>query len=116
MTPGDVHWVELPPANGREQAGRRPAVVVQDDNFAGGSPLVLVVPVTSADAAQRFPAVVAVTATGENGLSQDSFALVFQLRALDRRRFRERLGAIGPDVLASIHAALDQLLGRRPAP
>jgi mRNA interferase MazF len=116
MNPGDVHWVELPPADGREQAGRRPAIVVQDDSFAGGSPLVLVVPLTSADAARRFPAVMAVAATSENGLSQDSFALVFQLRALDRRRFRERLGAVEPDILASIYAALDQLMGRACTP
>jgi mRNA interferase MazF len=116
MTPGEVHWVELPPANGHEQAGRRPAIVLQDDTFAGASPLVLLVPLTTAAAAQRYPGVVPVPATAENGLSQDSFALTFQLRALDRRRLRDRLGVVAPDVLTAIHDALARLMGRTQAP
>jgi hypothetical protein len=32
---GDIHWVDLPTANGREQRGRRPAVILQDDDYAG---------------------------------------------------------------------------------
>ena len=39
MSPGDIHWVELPPTGGHEQTGRRPAIVLQDDDFAGGLPL-----------------------------------------------------------------------------
>jgi mRNA-degrading endonuclease toxin of MazEF toxin-antitoxin module len=38
---GDIHWVRLPVANGREQRGRRPAVILQDDQYAGGLPVVL---------------------------------------------------------------------------
>jgi len=34
MKPGDIHWVELPPASGREQTGRRPAVILHDDSYA----------------------------------------------------------------------------------
>ncbi len=35
MTVGEVHWIELPPGTGHEQSGRRPAVIVQDQAFAG---------------------------------------------------------------------------------
>ena len=38
---GDIHWVQAPAANGREQGGRRPAVILQDDQYAGGLPVVL---------------------------------------------------------------------------
>ena len=38
MTVGDIHWVQLPAPNGREQGGRRPAVILQDDHYAGGLP------------------------------------------------------------------------------
>jgi hypothetical protein len=51
---GDMHWVDLPAANGREQRGRRPAVVFQDDDYGGELPVVLVVPLTTARAAMRF--------------------------------------------------------------
>jgi mRNA-degrading endonuclease toxin of MazEF toxin-antitoxin module len=34
MKIGDIHWVELPDAGGREQSGRRPAVIMQDDSYA----------------------------------------------------------------------------------
>lgn len=44
MSRGDIHWVDLPAANGREQRGRRPAVVLQDDTYGGDLPVVLVVP------------------------------------------------------------------------
>ena len=114
MTPGDVYWVELPPANGREQAGRRPAIILQSDLVAARSPLVLVVPLTTAAGATRYPGIVPVAADPMVGLSQDSFALVFQFRAIDRRRVRDRLGTISPDKLAAVFAALDYLTGRSP--
>ena len=43
MNVGDICWVDLPAANGREQSGRRPAVVIQDDKYGGDLPVVLVV-------------------------------------------------------------------------
>jgi hypothetical protein len=44
LTVGDIQWVQLPAANGHEQRDRRPAVIFQDDAYAGGLPVVLVVP------------------------------------------------------------------------
>ncbi len=48
MTVGDIHWVELPSVGGCEQAGRRPAVIVQDDAYGGALPTTIVVPLSSA--------------------------------------------------------------------
>jgi mRNA-degrading endonuclease toxin of MazEF toxin-antitoxin module len=53
---GDIHWVDLPAANGREQRGRRPAVVLQDDDYGGNLPVVLVVPLTTVRAVGEVPA------------------------------------------------------------
>ena len=47
MSVGDIDWVDLPSANGHEQRGRRPAVVLQDDDYGGDLPVVLVVPLTT---------------------------------------------------------------------
>jgi mRNA interferase MazF len=112
MTVGDIHWVQLPAANGHEQGGRRPAVVLQDDQYAGGLPVVLVVPLTTSRAAMRFAGTILMRPTAENRLPQASVALVFQLRAIDRRRVQEQIGRVGPAVLQEMLTELDKLTGR----
>ena len=112
MTAGDIFWVELPRANGHEQVGRRPAVVLQDEVYAGTLPVVIVVPLTGAVTASRFPGTVSIEPTSENSLRKRFVALIFQIRAVDRRKIRDRLGAVGAEDLARIHGALDRLLGR----
>ncbi len=112
MTVGDVHWVELPPTTGQEQSGRRPAVIIQDEAYAGRLPVVLTVPLTTATSTLRFPGALLVHPSPENGLHHLSVALVFQTRAIDRRRIGERIGTVSAEVLAEIFATLDKLLGR----
>jgi mRNA interferase MazF len=112
VTPGEMYWVDFPPSNGHEQAGRRPAIVIQDDSYAGALGVALVVPVTGQPANARFPGTVTVTPTAMNGLLKPSVVLVFQARALDRRRFRNRIGVVDPTVLGHIFAELDRLTGR----
>jgi mRNA interferase MazF len=112
VTVGDIHWVQLPAANGREQQGRRPAVILQDDQYAGGLPVVLVVPLTTARATIRFAGTVLIQPRAENRLPQVSVALVFQLRAIDRRRIQERIGSVGETVVHEILVELDKLTGR----
>jgi mRNA-degrading endonuclease toxin of MazEF toxin-antitoxin module len=63
MAVGDIHWADLPRADGREQSGRRPVMLLQDDGYAGSLPTVLIVPMTSALAALRFPGTVLIPAT-----------------------------------------------------
>jgi len=109
---GDLHGVDLPAANGREQRGRRPAVILQDDHYAGELPVVLVVPLTTTRAAVRFAGTTLVRPTAENGLRQVSVALVFQLRAIDRRRIQERIGSVSEEVLHEIFEELGKLTGR----
>jgi mRNA interferase MazF len=112
VTVGEIHWIELPPGTGHEQSGRRPAIIVQDQAYAGLLPVVLVVPLTTSTATLRFPGTVLIPAGPENGLRQPSVALVFQMRAVDRRRIGDRIGTVSADILAGIFAALDKLLGR----
>ena len=112
MSVGDIHWVRLPAANGHQQGGRRPAIILQDDRYAGGLPVVLVVPLTTARAAMRFSGTTLIQPTPENGLRQASVALVFQLRAVDRQRVEDRVGAVSPQALAEVFAELDKLMAR----
>jgi mRNA interferase MazF len=113
MAIGDIHWIEYRSTGGHEQHGIRPGILLQDDAYAFESPLVVSIPITTAASThRRFPAVVPIAMTPVNGLRQDSFALTFQIRAVDRRGIRERIGTLEPSVVARILEALDQLLGR----
>ncbi len=110
MRQGDVVWVEFPAGEGRVQAGRRPAVVLQDG--ALNLPTVAVIPLSSQFAALRFPATVLIDANATNGLRVPSVALVFQVRAVDPDFVGKRLGTISEAELNELLAALDVLTGR----
>ena|SRR5262249_8672240 len=109
---GDFHRVDLPAANGCEQRGCRPAAVLQDDDYGGDLPVVLVVSLTTARVAMRFAGTTPIRPTAENGLRQGSVALVFQLRAIDRRRIQELIGTVRAEVLNAMFEELGKLMGR----
>ena len=105
MRRGEVWRGSLPFAGGREQAGERPAVIIQDDTFIGSLPLSLIVPLTGELAAARFEGTLVVQPDDHNGLTIPSVALVFQTRALDKRRFVERIGSLDgqtPDAVVDL--------------
>ena len=72
----------------------------------------LVIPLTTTRTTLRFAGTTSIQPTTENGLRQVSVALVFQLRAIDRRRVEERIGGVSREVLNEIFAELDKLTGR----
>ena len=112
MKLGDVHWVKFLPRGGHEQAGRRPAIIVQSEARAAGLPTVLLVPLTTQMDALRFTGTVLVEADSQNGLRRASVALVFQLSAVDRRFVANRIGEVSETMLQQIWTALDELTGR----
>jgi mRNA interferase MazF len=72
----------------------------------------LIVPFTGSQSATRFPGTVLVQPDSKNGLAVPSVALVFQMRALDKRYFLRRLGVLAAMTLDQIFAELDKLTGR----
>lgn len=58
MKPGDVFWVDFPSRGGHAQAGRRPAIIIQEETRAAALPTVLLIPLTSQLDALRFPGTV----------------------------------------------------------
>ncbi len=112
MRRGEIWWVRLPPPNGHEQAGERPAIIMQDDAFIATLPMVLIVPLTGALRAARFPGTLIIQPDPSNGLLRPSVALVFQMRTLDKNRFLRRMGELDTATLTKIWTLLDSLLGR----
>ncbi len=108
MARGDVLRVELPAQAGKEQAGVRPAVAVQADE--ADSPTLMIVPFTSQLEALRFTHTIRVEPSAANGLTLPSVLLVFQLRAIDRRRIVSTIGRLEPNYLDQLEAELYRLL------
>ncbi len=112
MTRGEVWRVRIPFAPGHAQAGERPAIIVQADPLIASLPTILIVPFTSTPGAVRFAGTLLVQPDRQNGLTTPSVALVFQLRALDKRELIRRLGVLDTQSLDQVFSLLDQLTGR----
>ena len=112
MARGDVIYVDLPIAGGaaREQSGSRPALAVQADNIDSTLPTMMIIPSTAQLAALRFPLTMEVKPSSMNGLTQQSVLLVFQLRAIDKRRIVRKLGTLESAYLQKIQQLMRQLL------
>ena len=107
---GEIYFVDLDPVRGREQAGRRPALVVSDDAI-NDQPLVVIVVVgtKASNIPKDYPTNVRVAAR-ESGLPIDTLFLCFQIRAIDRSRFGKAAGRLQPDRMAEIDDALRRTL------
>jgi mRNA interferase MazF len=107
---GDVVWLAFSPQAGREQAGRRPALVLTPASFNGRTGLAFVCPITSR--VKGYPFEVMLRAGDISGV-----ALVDQLRSLDwRARRAEPAGAAQAAAMAEVVAKLWALLGGATAP
>lgn len=88
MTFGDIYLVEIPASGGHEQQGARPAIIVQAAENIDKIPTVLIVPFTTQIKAANFPFTFVVEPDSINNLTSTSIALVFQLRAIDKKRIK----------------------------
>lgn len=105
---GDVWLVNLSPARGHEQAGKRPGLVISVDLFnSGPAGLVVILPITTR--AKGVPFHVAIAAS-EGGLKKPSFIKCEDVRSVARERLSRRLGHVGPDTLAAVRNRLRLLL------
>ena len=106
---GEIWNADLDPTRGREQAGKRPVLVVSTDRFnEGPAELVVVLPITSK--AKGIPWHVALAAGGSTGLRTNSFAMVEAIRCISRERLAKRLGEITRAVMGEVETRLQILL------
>lgn len=110
---GQIYFANLNPTHGREQAGRRPVLVVSSDAINRQPLVVTVVVGTKATRIPRdYPTNVRVPAQ-ETGLPEDTIFLCFQIRALDPSRLLDsKTGSVIPAGRLSDHrmAEIDQAL------
>ncbi len=113
MARGDIYLVGLPSSDQREEEGKRPAIAVQTDRVS--SPMLMVVPVTSSLRAMRFPFTVRIEPSEINGLTLPSVAMIFQMRAIDRKRIIRKIGELETNYMDQVDAEIWKML-RPPEP
>ena len=107
---GELYIADLDPVVGSEQGGLRPVLVIQNDTGNRYSPTVVVLAVTSQLQKARLPTHVLLSAAG-HGLERDSVVLAEQVRTLDKRRLRTRIGSLTPEDMAQVRRAVMVSLG-----
>ena len=102
---GDIYYADLSPVVGSEQGGVRPVLVVQNDTGTRYSPTIIAAAITSQLGKARLPTHIELTGQ-DCGLTRDSVVLLEQIRTLDKRRLREKMGRAGPEVMGKVDAAI----------
>lgn len=102
---GELYTADLDPVVGSEQGGRRPVLVVQNDQGNRFSPTVIVLALTSQLQKARLPTHVTIRAE-QTGLSRDSVAMAEQLRTLDKQRLGPRIGRLPAEEMRRVDEAL----------
>lgn len=105
---GDVRWAELNPVRGREQAGRRPVLVVSHDVFNERSGTVIAVAMTSQEPRAGFPLSLESRA---DGLPKRSWVKISQIRTLSVERIGQRLARASEEELARVIDGLNEIIG-----
>ena len=102
---GDIFYADLSPVIGSEQGGIRPVIVVQRDIGNKYSPTVIVAAVTSRINKAKMPTHIEISAL-EYGLTKDSVILAEQIRTIDKKRLKEKIGRIDDKLIEKVNTAL----------
>ncbi|MCI5714759.1 MAG: type II toxin-antitoxin system PemK/MazF family toxin [Firmicutes bacterium] len=107
---GELYYADLSPVVGSEQGGIRPVLVVQNDIGNKYSPTIIAAAVTSQINKARIPTHIELSAS-EFGLKKDSVVLLEQLRTLDKKRLKEKIGTLTFNKMKMVDSALLISLG-----
>jgi mRNA interferase MazF len=101
---GDLVWLSFSPQTGREQAGRRPALVLSPAVYNGKTDLMICCPLTTQVKNYPFEVLIA-------GMPP-SVVLADQVKSLDwRNRRATRKGSVSAEELADVRAKIRALIG-----
>ncbi|MEA4814888.1 MAG: type II toxin-antitoxin system PemK/MazF family toxin [Oscillospiraceae bacterium] len=102
---GDIYYADLSPVVGSEQGGVRPVLIVQNDTGNRFSPTVIAAAITSQINKSKLPTHIELSAQ-KYGLSKDSVVLLEQIRTLDKRRLREKMGRADDELMNRVDSAI----------
>ena len=107
---GDIYYADLSPVVGSEQGGVRPVLIIQNDVGNKYSPTVIATAITSQINKAKMPTHIELGAN-EYGLSKDSVVLAEQIRTIDKRRLKEKIGHVEDEKMAKVNEALEISFG-----
>ena len=107
---GEIYYADLSPVVGSEQGGIRPVLIVQNDVGNRYSPTVIAAAITSQQNKARLPTHIEIEAR-TYGLTKNSVVLLEQVRTLDKRRLRERMGCLDEKAMQRVDGAIAISLG-----
>lgn len=102
---GDIYYADLSPVIGSEQGGLRPVLIIQNDIGNRYSPTVIAAAITSRMSKTRLPTHIDIYAD-KVGLAKDSVILLEQIRTLDKRRLKEKMGHLDEATMNHVNTAI----------
>lgn len=105
---GEIRWADLNPVRGREQAGRRPVLVLSHDIFNERSGTVVAMAMTSQEPRAGFPLTLESRA---KGLTKRSWIKISQVRTLSVDRIGQRLARASEEEVARAIDGLTEIVG-----
>ncbi len=109
---GDIYYADLSPVVGSEQGGIRPVLIVQNDMGNKYSPTVIAAAITSRTGKTKLPTHIEVSADApissdsNCGLAKNSVILLEQIRTIDKRRLKERMGKLDDRTMQQVDSAI----------
>ena len=103
---GDIYYADLSPVVGSEQGGVRPVLIIQNDIGNRYSPTVIATAITSQINKAKMPTHIEI-----DGLSKDSVVLAEQIRTIDKRRLKEKIGHVDGNLMDKVNEALEISFG-----
>ena len=107
---GDLYYADLSPVIGSEQGGVRPVIVIQNNIGNKYSPTIIVAAITSQINKAKLPTHIEISAN-EYGLSKDSVILFVQIRTIDKKRIREKIGCLDNNMMLKVDNGIQISLG-----
>lgn len=102
---GDVFYADLSPVLGSEQGGVRPVVIIQNNTGNKYSPTVIIAAITSQTGKSNMPTHVKID-DGNINLPKNSVVLLEQVRTIDKRRLRDKVGKLNCRIMKKVDKAL----------
>ena len=102
---GDIFYADLSPVVGSEQGGVRPVIIIQNDIGNKYSPTIIIAAITSQINKAKLPTHVEISSE-EYGLNKDSVVLLEQIRTLDKKRLKEKIGHMTDGDMKKVDIAL----------
>ncbi len=107
---GDIYYADLSPVVGSEQGGIRPVLIIQNDVGNKYSPTVIAAAITSQINKAKMPTHIELAAK-DYGLNKDSVILLEQIRTIDKKRLREKIGHLDSVLMSTVNDALSISFG-----